>query len=621
MESLAIARAAACPDLFVIHAQDPLVRERLIAELATVIAADRVLVLSPDPVAADRIVERLARADASVVRALSEEENPTRPLAITTRHTSAALASAHLENLRREFAAAVSEAEQKIASFEALASKSQKLSERMKAIDGSIAAVSQQQSQIEQDVRLEARSEEATAFTARLNSLRGEQRETLAVLASQHASVQALLLEKEALAADLRKHHCDASAPVRKTGFLSRLLGKHKAAPDATEHDRLLHDAEVEAHELSQRLAAMQSEIEAAGSKHSAELEAIIQSEVADRRASLNQRLAELQGERDRTHSEAASLDASVGDTWPDGNHSISLREAAAGELVSARMRLNALESSTRDVARRYLAGRSVVVGIPGSLESDILFSEESSSGPFGTLILDRAEELHEADFVRLAKLASRWILIGDAPLIDGHGSNGVPPRNGHARNGRFAEVPFVSRMARLLERERWVLEADRLVCRLWPPGLELARGLTREPLLDQPEIELRFASTTSGEPVLVEVAFPLDTRIAAAKSFLFRQLGEVLPRTCGEPVWDQDAATITAAWPAAVHAAATAEIAWIDLDTGIQEKVSGNGLGTFTAAFAFDVAAGWDLERARAWVADHLTVESPSRYLAMPRQ
>src|SRR5262245_8864031 len=123
-EALAAARAAACPDLFLAHAPDPLAGERVIADTARAAAvpvSGRVLVLSPNPAAADRITERLVRsADVSTVRALADDENPARPSPAVARVTSAALAAARVDQLKREVAAAVGAADARLAALDRL---------------------------------------------------------------------------------------------------------------------------------------------------------------------------------------------------------------------------------------------------------------------------------------------------------------------------------------------------------------------------------------------------------------------------------------------------------------------------------------------------------------------
>ena len=227
---------------------------------------------------------------------------------------------------------------------------------------------------------------------------------------------------------------------------------------------------------------------------------------------------------------------------------------------------------------------------------------------------------LFRSDFLHLTNLARRWVVVGDAPPIEQPRAhlNGSPARRGPSRNGWVVEIPFSSRLARALDRETWGFEADRLVCRLAFPRADQRPQMTREPLLDRPEIELRFVADENGEPVLAEVAFPLGTAIAAARSFLFHQLGEVLLRPCGAVHWHHAPNAITACWPAAEHAGSS-EAEWIDLEPGVREKIVGHGLAAFTATISFDPAHGWNADGAAAWLEAHTPAPSASRFAALP--
>ena len=278
------------------------------------------------------------------------------------------------------------------------------------------------------------------------------------------------------------------------------------------------------------------------------------------------------------------------------------------------------------------LSEMRVVVGLPGSMMADAVFEPFSinrcSEPPFDLLVLDRAEELTETDFVHLAKLARRWVLAGNVVTPFEKTAPGKPSRNGHSRNGRSPELPFTTRLAAILDREKWTLESDRLVCRFAHLPPEERRRMTCEPLLDRPEIELRFSTANGGEPILVEVAFPAATSIAEAKSFLYHQLGEVLIRPCGAFCWQSTATTVTAKWPAVEPAQASCNgvdgsesATWIDLEPGVREKVCGAGVAVFTAAVAFDLSAGWDLEKAKSWLTERLPTSCTSRFASIPRR
>ena len=57
-----------------------------------------------------------------------------------------------------------------------------------------------------------------------------------------------------------------------------------------------------------------------------------------------------------------------------------------------------------------------------------------------------------------------------------------------------------------------------------------------------------------------------------------------------------------------------------MDHDGGVREKVVGTGAAAFTAAVAFDTAAGWDPDKAAAWLADRLPPASAGRLAVLPR-
>ncbi|QJW95631.1 hypothetical protein [Frigoriglobus tundricola] len=165
-EHAAAARAAGCRDLFVVHA-DPVAGERVIADIARA-TADRVLVLSPNPGAADRVAERLLRCGVAVLRALAEDENPIRPSPPVSKVTSAAVAAARTNQARQEAAAAVAAAEQRLAAFAVVAKAVARLAEvtdRLRQLDADVADHAARRDRAEADVAAEAAGRHATAFT------------------------------------------------------------------------------------------------------------------------------------------------------------------------------------------------------------------------------------------------------------------------------------------------------------------------------------------------------------------------------------------------------------------------------------------------------------------------
>jgi len=527
----AVSRALDCPDLFLIDAPDQSSGESVIARIAE-LAPGRVLVLTPDAAAADRITERVAHR--GVVRALAEDENPIRPSPVVARLTSVALGPDRAERMRREAEEAL-----RVALGEASTPA------RIATIDAQVAELEAARERIEVELR------------------------------SKYD--RAALDSKESELAALRCSQSDSSrVPAgRSGGFFARLLGRRRPA-------------ESDLEEKQKRVAVAAAELAAL----TAARENAIRVELDARRAPLDAQLAGLAAERDR----------------------LSIAEQA---VDAARQQVH--DHAAPDLIRRLLAEPRLVVGTPGSLEADPVFVD---APPFALLILDRCEELTEADFVRLCGLAGRCLLVGEVQYRERSAVAGCRMRMGGVgrpgQNGRERGPTFVARLASLLEREPWVREADRLVCRLIHP---LASGgrqqLSREPLLDRPEIELRFSADGDGEPAVAEVAFPLGTTIADAKSFLFHQLGEVMLYSCGAVHWEETPTLIVARWPAAE--AAMSGAAWVDLEAGVRECVVDSGWNAFTAAIQFERSRGWDRERAGAWLAKHDRGTSTGRFAALP--
>lgn len=596
----AAARAVACPDLFLVHAPDPVVGERVIAEIARR-ASDLVLILSPDPAAADRLAERLAPH--GVVRALADDENPIRPSPVVAKLTSTALGSGKVEQLKREAAEAVVAAEARLAAFDQIA----QLAPRLQALEADLAELTARRDRFPSDARA-ATDREAVARSIRL---RAAQEDPSPRWLTELESVPIELAKLRAELGNHRQQHAEAvAATEKKSGFFARLLRKTPpAGPDPAPIGQQVHALEAEVARLDACLAENRAEFE---KRINAELDRHIAEKVAALRAQSESRWLELTSTRDRLRKEIDDLSRPLAS--PPAS-----RAAPEQELAAARARQT--ELTAPGLAHHLLARVGVVVGTPGSLQADPVFEALAANGSsFALLILDRCEELTEPDFTRLATLAPRWVLVGEAlarpdthaPRPHGSG-NGKP-----GRNGRAIDAAFTTRLAPLLDRETWVREADRLVCRLMHPSTTAARqSLAREPLLDRPEIELRFAIDASGEPIVAEVAFPYATPIAEAKSFLFHELGEVLLHPCGELQWDHTPSALAARWPTAEHA--TTDAVWIDLEPGVREKVAGTGLAAFTAAIEFDPTTGWDRATAEAWLAERLPRASASRFAALP--
>jgi hypothetical protein len=633
VEAEVVSRAAGCPDLFAIHAPEQIARERIIADLAWATCSERVLVLSPDPGTADRVVERLIKLNVATARALAEDENPTRPSPVVSRATFVAHSAAYLESFNRDKAALVASAADRLSAIDTEIELRQFETRQLETLaiqhsdnEAKILEVKGLRERIEQGVRVEAQGLEITTFTTVIERTCAERQAAVDHVKRQGIDAQAALKEKEEQVASLKNL---ASGSGKKSGFFTRLLGRSKASADSPALVNQLHDAERDLNESALKASKLQKELENASGKLSEEREHLVSCEIASRRTGVDAQLAELMAVGVRLKSEIEALTRSIGKQRPL-QELTDARSVAESESVLARQRAAKRETETRELVMQAMAELQVVVGVPGSLTADPVFEsaprDQSCDPQFSLLILDRAEELNEHDFIRLAKLATRWVLVGDLSHSEESKPhpNGKPLRNAVSGPGKRktpSEVPFAARMAYHLDREKWAYECDHLVCRLQHIVVEHRQNIVREPLLDRPEIELRFISGTDGEPILVEVAFPMSTSIAAAKSFLFHQLGEILLRPSGEASWHSTPGTIAVSWAAVDRVTPHAEPAWIELEPGIREKVVGVGLAAFTSALAFDPASGWTVEKAERWLTEHLPAESSSRFASIARR
>ena len=358
-----------------------------------------------------------------------------------------ALGVGRIEQLKRETATAISAAE---ARLEAVA-RFAELAAPLASLEAELAELAAQRQQIEADTR----SETGTAFATRLAQLVAAPEAATARLTAHWQAACAEHEKQEAAAAALREQHAEAT---RKPGLFARLFGKRQPA-DPGMIETQLREAERLAGELAARVSGLQHEVNAATARLAAEREQLLRDEVAARQAQVDSRLAQVNAECERLRIEVTAIARPLGPNPPGIGDLDAVHTAITSELITARDRATQCDGNPAELLRHLLAEPQVVVGIPGSLGADPVFgSHDPNLGPpFALLILDRAEELTEADFLHLSTLAERWVLVGDValpPEPKPH-RNGIHPRHGPRRNGRIAEVPFATRLAQALDRER----------------------------------------------------------------------------------------------------------------------------------------------------------------------
>jgi hypothetical protein len=611
----AVARAAASPDWFLIHA-DPPGGEAVIVALAQTLTATtpappapppRVLILTPRSATADSLTERLLSRGVPVVRPLADDENPLRNNPAVSSATPWARGLAAAQKDYQEAISRLTAAEKRMAAFAPVAKAIARLHEVQTSLAQQEAARNEclaRRQRVESDVR----NEVDTPFATRCREWEREYTQRLNRLTAELQSLQESYQEKTTQLHHIQQQLAEAS---RKPGLFARLFGSKPppGSPDPAELEKQRQTLEADHAAMATRLAELTAQRDAEQNAFPHQREQLIASEIAQRHAALDAEIATLDAHCSRTQAELAALQTAIAETVPGDDPLL-----AEQELAAARQQVAETSLAMQHVLTQMAAEAQVVVATPLALDSDPFFTAWPSEVPFGWMIFDRAEELPEAEFVRLSRWAERWIFVGDVESAD----HGRPlPLRAASRNGRFPEYSLISRLAAWLNRETWTCENDQLVCRLWHVAPPRRLAITREPLADRPEIELRFIDCeVSGEALLAEIAFPPTMDLPAAKSFLFHTLGEVLLRPCGPVEWQQDANAILAVWPVVD----TVEGTWIELEPGIREKIVGTGPCAFTAAVRFATSDGWDSEKAAAWLQACLPSATTSRFAALPR-
>lgn len=218
--------------------------------------------------------------------------------------------------------------------------------------------------------------------------------------------------------------------------------------------------------------------------------------------------------------------------------------------------------------------------------------AEFTPSLPVPELILTvAAERIPERELTSVEALATAHVIVGDP-------------------SPSLANLPFASQGDAFAERwfavpkPAWGREGNRIVCRLHCRQAKGRDTYRCEPLIDQPEFELRFQ--TDDTAALAEILFPDGYTAAQARAWLAAELGEARPVAFGSAEWSVGE-TIRAIW-----AQSTQTGEWIESIPGVRECVAGTAADAPTTELRFDPAAGWTRETAEAWVNEMLALGMP---------
>jgi len=515
----------------------------------------------------------------------------------------------------------------------------EQLSDQCRALDEERLLLQRCRQNVGDEVRRDAQSVEpvpnSSAFADRLRRLEQALAEREAQFENERVELQKQQQQCEQLRTeacgrrDALQHLIDAAASGR---FWSANYWKgrlNKALPDQ------LIEAQAEVDRASETLRNLYEREQQRQNDHArgvaggaSERERLIEEEIKRRMDEFDLRLEALTQLGNQIGQQFQSLCASLGTHFdvPASTARDDVRQAhemADAELrqrerrfTLARRWRELLENNRELIVERLREATQFVAGPIGAFASEATWGAHpaKASGAFDLLVIDEAHLATERDLLAAARLARRWVLVGEpaltaAPLARTRTNGGKPLRNSGPAPSLFA------RLWDQLHHETWIKEADRLCCRLHSVAAADRRKLEKESVADRADIELRILNTGTGQPILAEVLFPSSMCLAEAKEYLFRELGEI-PCLSG---------IRTAQWlelPEGLHFRLTPNPAApmpsrsISLDAGIAMRAHDSSpcLSHSEIALTFSNQEGWDRERAQAWVHRHLLTRDPGR-------
>jgi hypothetical protein len=645
----AVARALATPDLCLIQGLPGTGKSHVVAEIITRAAGrgERVLLLSPKTAAIDRVLELVGGRDmVCAIRCLGRDERPEALAPAVRALTFAERARSFREHSLQCAAQEVRKAEERQArrrQEECIWPRLEELAGRQVQLEQAIEELLKRRAAVPAAVEAEARAaEEPTGEPAEsLAALTAALRERERVLADCDGRQQELRRsleeqrrERDDLADQLNDLRPLVAAKQQNrwwTGswwwatLQGNVLAKAGELEGRLEHvEKALRDLDADAQQVV-------AEQEQARARYRAERQRFVEAETARRQGEIDDQEAALRQERrlvlDKWQGACQGL-ASESDR-PAGAEPAAVAEAHEAwqrglggddeRLAFARQWAECLERSADTLPSRLLDYVNLVAATTTALPADEHFGEaRARTLQFDLLILERAHEVTESEFLAAARRARRWVLVGEPDVECGAATaeRGRPqPRRGAPRPAVRA-VPFFERVWQQLHCDprrlpyRWRREDGRLACRLRPLTDGERLFLTTERVADRPDIELRIAAPPGREPFLAEVVFPPAVSIAEAKAYIFRELGELPSCARGQAYrWVEQAGRVLLRLGDAPPATAVP----VALQTGVCETITGEGTW-HTCGIEFDGSAGWSLPKAEAWARQHLGVRDLGR-------
>ncbi len=649
----AVAKALLTPDICLIQGPPGTGKSRVVAEIVTqaVTRGERVLLLAPTPAAIDRVLEALTGRDVVFPLRLLGPGEALEALAPAVRNLTFSqrvhfLRSQAVPSARRAVKAQADRADC-LRRDAAVWARLDELAARRQGLDQQRDALQARCDQIAREVQDEAASAETAAtaagFAAAMAACTRMWREAVT---RRDAGMSELSNQAEVRRSEL-------SAVATQLGALGPLVQakqqgrwwtlawwratfRGNTASRCAELEDARQQIQTSLDALQEQIRSLNLEREQAESNFQEQRAHLVNEEVARRIAELSGEESALQQELDRLQPEWQSACQNLG---PESSRPAEMTvlatqsaradwerelERAQEQQAFAREWAAFLEQAPEELSRRLPDYVNLVAATTTSLTADEHFGDPGRNGSvrpvhFDLLVLEDADRVTEAELLAVARRARRWVLVGEPETGD------WKPRAKSAASSLQPPV-FQCLWQHLHSDPRslpyaWLLENERLLCRLRPVPAEQRPWLEKESVADHPDVELRILSVPRGQPALAEIVFPPSMTIDRAKQYIFQELQELPVRATAHSLrWveEGDRLVLRLANQPCHHDLC------VELEPGIRETLAGldpeangnHGLRScwHTCCLQFDRAHGWHRQRAEDWVQQHLGLRDLGR-------
>jgi len=638
----AVARMLSTPDLGLLQGLPGTGKSRVVAEIITQAAqrGERILLLASAPAALDRVLELVhGREVLCPIRCLGREERPAQlcpaARAATLEERIRGLREDSLGNARQKHQQAEARCQQRRqeenlwARLQALAEEFQEL-----VIQGDKLAESRRRipEEVSRLAETNGTNGETLPFQVQMNELTRTHRETLARVDAQLTDLAKEQTQKrqklDTVLEELNslKPLAEAKQHVR---WWSGLWWKATFQGDVPKR---VTELEEQQQTLQAALAKLEQDRQSLTQQHTDEEQryqqaqtAVLEAECARRQGELDLQRCHLDRHQSQLRQHWQTLSTGVESERLPAEMTLAAVQAAQAQWQKqaqqeeeacqfARQWATHLEESLDTLIGRLPQFANLVAATTVSLSASPEFGDpNTAAGQFDLLVLEEAEQFTESEFLKAARRARRWILVGEPTQAapGRHTSHGLP------RSAVFHRLwqHFHCNPSRLPY--TWQREQGGLCCRLRPVAAEQRQWLERESLADFPEIELRILAQPRTPPALAEVLFPPSLSMPQAKEFIYRELQELAVQAHASSLrWRDDATCFTVSL--SEHVAPDGPPVF--LEEGVREVLGRTedrgepSAPAWTCQLEFDREAGWTRQRAEEWLWRHLKVRDLQR-------